>query len=142
MFDEDVVRHYQEYLQQRREHRPDGEYRGATDIEWNEFQEHFDKRRVELGSCARPCGTPRQHEHACIRCPMLSINPEMLGRLAELEEDLHARRTRAEAEGWLGEIEGIDLTLRYLTDKQQQAVRLSQVSGPTVLGIPATDTGA
>ena len=35
----------------------------------NEFEEHFDKRKVELGSCARPYGTPCQHEHACIRCP-------------------------------------------------------------------------
>ncbi|MEU7904558.1 hypothetical protein [Actinoplanes sp. NPDC049118] len=43
---------------------------------------------------------------------MLNINPKMLGRLAELEEDLQARRSRAEAEGWAGEIEGIDLTLR------------------------------
>ncbi|MGW6877125.1 hypothetical protein ACWGHA_32870 [Streptomyces xanthophaeus] len=29
---------------------------------------------------------------ACIRCPMLSINPKMLPRLDELEEDLLARR--------------------------------------------------
>lgn len=28
------------------------------------------------------------HEHACIRCPMLSINPKMLPRLDELEADL------------------------------------------------------
>ncbi|MFE7112044.1 hypothetical protein ACFU98_31090 [Streptomyces sp. NPDC057575] len=25
--------------------------------------EHFDKRRVELGSCGRPYGTPCPHEH-------------------------------------------------------------------------------
>jgi hypothetical protein len=30
----------------------------------------------------------------------------MLPRLDELEEDLVARRTRAEQEGWLGEIAG------------------------------------
>ena len=61
----DVVRHYQEYLHHRRTHRPEDEYRSATAEEWTEFEEHFDKRRVELGSCARPYGTPCQHEHAC-----------------------------------------------------------------------------
>jgi hypothetical protein len=58
------------------------------------------KRKVELGSCARPYGTPCQHEHACIRCPMLNVNPKMIGRLNELEADLLACRERAHAEGW------------------------------------------
>jgi hypothetical protein len=79
--------------------------------EWTDFQDHLDKRRVELGSCGGPYGTPCAHEHACIRCPMLSINPKMLPRLEELEEDLIARRKRAVAEDWRGEVEGIDLTL-------------------------------
>ncbi|WP_234388100.1 MULTISPECIES: hypothetical protein [Streptomyces] len=72
------------------------------------------KRRVELGSCGRPYGTPCTHERACIRCPMLSINPKMLPRLAELEEDLLARRKRAVAEDRRGEIDGLDLTLTFL----------------------------
>lgn len=42
---------------------------------------------------------------ACIRCPMLSIDPKMLPRL-ELEQDLLARRDRAITENWLGEIDG------------------------------------
>lgn len=41
---------------------------------------------------------------------MININPKMLPRLDEIEADLLARQARAEAEGWLGEIEGIDLT--------------------------------
>ncbi|MEV0537554.1 hypothetical protein [Kitasatospora sp. NPDC050463] len=40
---------------------------------------------------------------------MLHVNPKMLPRLDELEQDLPGRRQRAEAEGWIGEIEGIDL---------------------------------
>jgi hypothetical protein len=85
---------------------------------------HFDKRRVELGSCGRPYGTPCQHEHACIRCPMLSINPTMIPRLDELEEDLLARRKRTIAEDWRGEVEGLDLTLTFLRSKREQARRL------------------
>lgn len=66
VFDEDVVRHYQEHLQHRPQIRPDGEYRATTNEEWSEFEEHFDRRKVELGSCGRPYGTPCQHEHACL----------------------------------------------------------------------------
>jgi hypothetical protein len=78
----------------------------ATEAEVAEFEEHFDKRRVRLGSCGRPYGTACQHEHACLRCQMLSVNPKMLPRLEEIEEDLLARRQRAISEGWRGEVEG------------------------------------
>lgn len=103
------------------------EHRGepVSSEEWAEFEEHFDKRKVELGSCARPYGTGCQHEHACIRCPMLNVNPKMIGRLDELEGDLLTRRHRAETERWMGEIEGIDLTLTFLRAKRDQAQRLS-----------------
>lgn len=63
VFDEDIVRHYVAFLDHRRELRPIEEYREATSEEWAEFDEHFDKRKVELGSCGRPYGTPCQHEH-------------------------------------------------------------------------------
>ncbi|MEU1005800.1 hypothetical protein [Streptomyces tibetensis] len=93
------------------------------------------KRRVEPGSCGRPYGTPWTHEHACIRCPMLSIKPKMLPQLAELEEDLLARRKRAVAEDWRGEIDGPDLTLTFLRSKREQARRFAR-SGPVPLGLP------
>ncbi|WP_285560106.1 site-specific integrase [Actinoplanes regularis] len=63
VFEEDVVAHYQDFLERRRAQRPDGEYRKPTADEWADFQDHFDKRRVELGSCGRPYGTPCAHEH-------------------------------------------------------------------------------
>jgi hypothetical protein len=118
VFEEDMVRHYQDFLARRRGLRPTDEYQAPTRREWAEFEEHFDKRKVELGSCARPYGTPCQHEHACIRCPMLQISPTMLPRLGQLEADLEARHVRATAEGWLGEVEGIQLTLQLLREKQ------------------------
>ncbi|MEV0036737.1 integrase [Streptomyces sp. NPDC050804] len=131
-----MVRHYQAHLHQRRQVRPSEEYRDTTEQEWTEFEEHFDRRKVELGSCGRPYGTPCQHEHACIRCPMLHVNPKMLARLSELEADLLQRRTQAEAEGWIGEIEGIDLTLTFLRAKRDETQRRAE--RPAVhLGIPA-----
>ena len=66
---------------------------------------------------------------------MISINPKMLPRLDEIEDDLQARRTRAAHEGWLGEIEGIDLTLAFLRQKRDQTRRLARIA-PTHLGIP------
>ena len=139
VFDEDVVRHYQDHIHQRRQARPAGEYRDTTKHEWDEFEEHFDHRKVELGACGRPYGTPCQHEHACVRCPMLHVNPKMLPRLAELEADLLDRRGRAEAEGWIGEIEGIELTLTFLRAKRDETQRRAQ--RPSVdLGIPKPRT--
>jgi integrase len=135
VFNEDVVRHYQGFLDRRRQARPADEYRRVTEPEWLGFEEHFDQRKVELGGCARPYGTPCQHEHSCLRCPMLNINPRMLPRLDEIEDDLQARRSRAEHEGWLGEVEGIDLTLTFLRQKREQTQRLSRIA-PVGLGIP------
>ncbi|WP_079144928.1 integrase [Streptomyces hygroscopicus] len=135
VFAEDIVKHYQEFLNHRRDLRPEHEYGDVTPEEWAEFEEHFDKRKVELGNCARPYGSPCQHEHACIRCPMLQVSPKMLPRLAELEKDLSLRRKRAQEEQWLGEIEGIDLTLTFLRTKQADAARLTR-RVPVDLGIP------
>ena len=135
VFNEDVVRHYQEFLDRRRQARSTDEYKPVTDTEWSEFEEHFDRRKVELGGCARPYGSACQHEHACLRCPMLNINPKMLPRLDEIEEDLLERRGRAELEAWLGEIEGIDLTLTYLRQKREETKRLTRVA-PFDLGTP------
>jgi site-specific recombinase XerD len=138
VFDEDIVRHYVAFLDQRRELRPIEEYREATSEEWAEFDEHFDKRKVELGACGRPYGTPCQHEHACIRCPMLHVNPKMLARLDELETDLLDRRTHAETESWVGEIEGIDMTLTFLRAKRDDTQRRSR--RPAVdLGMPTLE---
>ncbi|MFE2263549.1 tyrosine-type recombinase/integrase [Streptomyces griseosporeus] len=92
VFAEDIVASYQQFLNHRRSLRPDGEYGDVTTEEWAEFEEHFDKRKVELGNCARPYGTPCRHEHACIRCPMLQVNPKMLPRLSDIEKDLLMRR--------------------------------------------------
>ncbi|MDP9615684.1 hypothetical protein JOF35_008022 [Streptomyces demainii] len=66
---------------------------------------------------------------------MLQVSPKMLPRLAELEKDLLLRRKRAQEGQWLGEIEGIDLTLTFLRTKQADAARLTR-RVPADLGIP------
>ena len=59
----------------------------------------------------------------------------MLPPLDEIEDDLQARRSRAGHEGWLGEIEGIDLTLTFLRQKRDQTRRVARIA-PTDLGMP------
>jgi hypothetical protein len=62
-----------------------------------------------------------------------------LPRLVELERDLRDRRRRAEHEGWTGEIEGIDLTLRLLAEKKAAAERAGRTRpAAALLGMPAT----
>jgi hypothetical protein len=59
----------------------------------------------------------------------------MLPRLDEIEDDLLARRVRAEHEAWLREVEGIDLTLTFLRQKREETKRLTRIA-PVDLGIP------
>src|SRR6266487_1000044 len=59
VFDEDVVRHYQQFLHRRRAQRPAEEYRPVTDAEWAEFEEHLvdcTTSRSMTGLAARPGG--------------------------------------------------------------------------------------
>jgi hypothetical protein len=69
---------------------------------------------------------------------MLHVNPKMLPRLTELEDDLLQRRQQAVTAGWLGEVEGIDLTVRFLREKRQQAERLRKLATEVNLGMPLT----
>ncbi|MEU0005572.1 hypothetical protein ABZ079_15120 [Streptomyces sp. NPDC006314] len=58
VFQEELIRSYRAFLDTRRAARPAAEYREPTEQEWDEFQKHFELRKVELGTCGRPCGHP------------------------------------------------------------------------------------
>jgi hypothetical protein len=66
---------------------------------------------------------------------MLTLNPKMVPRLDELEADLVERRAHALANGWKGEIEGVDLTLTFLRSKRTQTRRAVSLGMPA---LPAT----
>jgi integrase len=84
VYDQDVVEHHRAFIARRRALRPSEEYREPTDSEWDEFLGHFAKRKLELGTCGRAYGTGCQHEHACIRCPMLRPDPAQQDRLEQI----------------------------------------------------------
>ncbi len=128
VFDEDVARHFREFVDRRRSLRPAEDYREPTATEIEEFQEHFAKRKVELGSCSRGYGTPCIHEHACIRCPMLRPDPVQRHRLESIRANLVERRGEATRMGWRGELEGIEISLRAADDKLAQMTRIVRLT--------------
>jgi integrase len=127
------------FLARRRALRPTEEYRVPTDEEWAEFLGHFERRKVSAGTCGRAFGTPCIHEHACIRCPMLWPDPAQRDRLAEIRDNLIARIAEAEREGWLGEVEGLRVSLSGAEEKLAQLDRRSG-EGTIDLGVPTIRT--
>ncbi|QMU74326.1 site-specific integrase [Streptacidiphilus sp. P02-A3a] len=117
VFQDDLVRTYRGFLDRRRTFRPTEEYRKPTDDEWREFQDHFELRKVSLGTCGRPYGTPCQHEHACIRCPVLRLDPAQRPRLIEIIANLRDRIAEARTNGWHGEVEGLQVSHNAATAK-------------------------
>lgn len=142
VFQDDLIRAYQAFLTRRRAVRPVEEYREPADVEWDEFQQHFELRKVELGTCARPYGTGCKHEHACIRCPMLRVEPAQRRRLEQITINLTARIDEARTNGWLGEVEGLQHSLTAAKTKLAGIDRTARAARSTTadLGIPTIST--
>jgi hypothetical protein len=97
---------------------------------------HFAKREVELGTCARPYGSPCRHEHACIRCPMLRPDPAQEPRLRQIIANLVARSYEATERGWLGEVEGLEASLAAAERKLKHMRRIAAAGSKVDLGMP------
>jgi AAA domain-containing protein len=139
VFQADLIRSYRAFVSARRSARPAAEYREPTDEEWTEFQQHFELRKVELGTCGRPYGTPCAHEHACVRCPMLRVDPRQHRRLNEIIANLRDRISEARANGWGGEAQGLQVSLDAAQAKLASMVsaeRNKAPGTPTDLGMP------
>lgn len=124
VYPEEVVRHFQAHMARRRSSRPTEEYREPTEKEWAEFGKHFRRRRMALGDCYRPYGTDCPHEHACIRCPMLRMDPDQLPRLIQIERNTKDLLQEAQENGWEGEATGLQHTLIHIGEKKAQADRI------------------
>jgi integrase len=138
VYPEEAISGHRAFLARRRALRPSEEYRTPTDAEWEEFLGHFERRRVALGDCGRAWGTGCIHEHSCIRCPLLRIDPGQRPRLESIRASLTARIAEAEREGWTGEAEGLKVSLAAAGAKLAQADGIIARRGTAVhLGIPA-----
>jgi len=140
--DEAITAHLA-FIARRRALRPTDEYRQPTDEEWHQFLGHFERRKVSIGTCGRAFGTPCIHEHACVRCALLWPDPAQRTRLVEICDNLKARIAEAECEGWLGEIEGLQVSLAGAEDKLAQIKRRCNTTLPSTtadLGVPTFPT--
>ncbi len=137
IYPEEAIQSHLAFLARRRALRPSEEYHAPSDEEWQQFLGHFERRKVSTGTCARAFGTPCIHEHACIRCPMLWPDPQQRPRLVEIRDNLSARIAEAEHEAWLGEIEGLQVSLAGAEDKLAQIDRRTPRGSVTELGMPA-----
>ncbi len=133
----EAIEAHRAFIARRRELRPPEEYRTPTGSEWQEFLGHFQRRKVELGDCGRAYGTTCHHEHACIRCALLRVDPAQRGRLAEIRDSLLARIDEVREHGWLGEVEGLKVSLAAANDKIAHLDLLqNRRIGTTDLGMP------
>lgn len=134
IYPEDVIAHHRAFIARRRAERPSEEYRELTATEWDEFLAHFELRKVALGTCGRDHGTPCQHENACVRCPLLRVDPAQLPRLEEIHSNLTDRLQEAKEHGWLGEVAAIETTMAAAAQKLE-AMRTAR-NTPVHLGMP------
>jgi hypothetical protein len=138
VYPDEAIQAHLAFLARRRSLRPGEEYRVPTDKEWEEFLGHFELRKVATGTCGRAFGTPCVHEHSCLRCSMHWPDPAQRARIAEIRDNLIARIAEAEHEGWLGEVEGLKVSLAGAEDKLAQLDRRSRTT--VELGIPTANT--
>ena len=140
VYPDEAIQAHLAFLARRRSLRPSDEYRVPTDEEWNEFLGHFERRKVSIGTCARAFSTPCIHEHACIRCSMLWPDPAQRPRLIEIRDNLKARIAEAQREGWLGEVEGLRVSLTGAEDKIAQIDQRPNRATTVRLGLPTLTT--
>jgi integrase len=134
----ETIEAHRAFIARRRATRPSEEYRTPTDQEWDAFLAHFEKRKVSIGTCGRAFSTPCIHEHACVRCALLRPDPVQRARIEEIRDNLIARIAEAEREGWLGEVEGLQVSLAGAEEKLRQLDRRHGQHTAVDLGIPTT----
>ena len=133
VYPEEAIQAHLAFLTRRRSLCPGEEYRVPTEQEWEEFLGHFELRKLSTGLCGRAFSTPCIHEHACLRCAMHWPDGAQRPRILEIRDNLEARIAEAEREGWLGEVEGLRVSLAGANDKLAQ---IDRRAGAVELGIP------
>jgi hypothetical protein len=136
VYPEEVINGHRAFISRRRALRPSEEYRVPTEKEWEEFLGHFERRKVALGTCGRSYATPCIHEHSCLRCPLLRPDPAQRPRLLEVRDNLLARIAEARHEGWLGEVDGLQISLNGARQKLDQLDQLAARASSVHLGMP------
>jgi hypothetical protein len=136
VYPDEVINGHRAFIARRRALRPSAEYRVPTEQEWEQFLGHFERRKLSLGTCGRSYATPCIHEHACLRCSLLRPDPAQRPRLIEIRDNLHARIAEARQQGWLGEVDGLQISLTGAREKLEQLDQIAAKTTSTHLGMP------
>lgn len=136
VYPEEAINGHRAFIARRRKLRPGQEYRTPTDTEWEEFLGHFERRKVALGTCGRAYSTLCIHEHSCLRCPLLRPDPDQRHKMIEIRDNLIARIGEAQRHGWLGEVEGLQVSLTATRQKLAQLDELTTRATTVHLGMP------
>ncbi|PQP26752.1 tyrosine-type recombinase/integrase [Rhodococcus opacus] len=137
VYPEEAIDGHRAFIARRRALRPSEEYRRPTDAEWEEFLGHFERRRLALGDCGRAYGTGCIHEHSCVRCPLLRVDPAQRHRLVDIRDNLITRIAEAEHKGWVGEAEGLRVSLAATREKLAEiGTAVARGNATVALGIP------
>jgi len=119
-----------------------GQARGELAAELLDDMRGLDTRiresKKKLAVAVRASGTTLTDlfEHSCLRCALHWPDPAQRPRITEIRDNLISRIAEAEREGWLGEVEGLKISLAGAEDKLAQ---ISRSSHRTIdLGMPAS----
>jgi hypothetical protein len=73
---------------------------------------------------------------ACVRCPLLRVDPAQVPRLKEIHANLVDRLAEAKEQGWLGEVAAIETTMTAAAQKLQAMRDLAGPGNAVHLGMP------
>jgi len=73
---------------------------------------------------------------SCLRCPLLRPDPGHRDRLIEIRDNLLARIDGARREGWLGEVDGLQISLDGARQKLAQIDQFNEHRTSVNLGLP------
>ena len=76
------------------------------------------------------------YSRTCLRCSLLRPDPAQRARLAEVHSNLLARIAEAAREGWLGEVEGLKVSLAAARQKLSQVDEQTARRATVHLGMP------
>ena len=110
VYPEEAINGHRAFIARRRALRPSEEYRAPTDQEWRNSSATSNIANSRWAHAAAP--TPRLHPRArLLTMPAPSPGPHRASPPRRIRDNLIARIEEARDEGWLGEVEGLQISL-------------------------------
>ncbi|SFB63121.1 hypothetical protein SAMN05216266_13327 [Amycolatopsis marina] len=75
--------------------------------------------------------------NACVRCPLLRVDPAQIPRVEEIHANLVDRLEEAKQQGWLGEVPAIETTMATAVRKLEAMRAMTTTEMSIHLGMPA-----